>query len=470
MLTTVTRQISNLGAALSKLYPQSPRPLALPPPGSDLAPVIGAYGPPVIGYSLNVLHDTLGFGREQMARFGSITWLGILGRKAVMVSGPELTEELLLDRNHDFSAAGGYGYLIGPFFKDGLLLREFDDHLYHRRIMQKAFTMPRLNAYLDLSNPHVERAVGDWQPSARFRTFSEVKKVLLDIAAEVFMGTELGPEADRLKRAFEDAVAGGQAIIRAEVPGGLWARGLAGRRTLETYFRHELPAKRSGTGTDLFSALCHVESDEGHSFTDDDIVNHMIFLMMAAHDTTTVTATMMLYHLAKRPYWQERLRTESQNLGKQSLTFEDLKSLPSLDLVFKETLRMSAPVGQNARAAVRDTQLGGYFIPEGTLVVAVPYMSMRMHPWRHPDDFDPERFTEERHEDKAHRFLWAPFGGGAHKCIGQYFGGMQAKSIVHQMLLHFRFSVPSGYEPTFGWATGPTPTDDVPIRLERISS
>ncbi|WP_018161621.1 cytochrome P450 [Smaragdicoccus niigatensis] len=431
---------------------------------------MGSYGPPLIGYSLNALVDPLGFSRELFQREGDIAWFGVLGRKVVGFGSPELTEQLLLDRNHDFSAKGGYGFLIGPFFKDGLLLRDFDDHIYHRRIMQKAFTRPRLEGYLALANPRIEQAVRNWQPNASFNVFPEVKTVLLDIAAEVFMGTELGPEATRLKDAFEDAVHGGQAMIRADVPGGIWARGLAGRRLLEKYFRRDMPAKRAGTGTDLFSALCHIQSDEGHTFTDDDVVDHMIFLMMAAHDTTTVTTTMVLYHLAKYPEWQDRLRAESQALGKQTLDFDDLSQLPSLELVFKETLRLYAPVGQHARQAVRDTEIGGRFIPKGTIVIASPYAGMRMAPWIDPDEFDPERFTEERHEDDAHRFAWAPFGGGAHKCIGQYFGGLQVKSIVHQLLLDFRVSIADGYEPELGWATGPTPIDGMPVRLERLES
>ncbi len=47
--------------------------------------------------------------------------------------------------------------------------------------------------------------------------------------------------------------------------------------------------------------LCHAESDEGHRFSDEDVVNHMIFVLMAAHDTSTITMTQMAYHMAKAP-------------------------------------------------------------------------------------------------------------------------------------------------------------------------
>ncbi len=71
----------------------------------------------------------------------------------------------------------------------------------------------------------------------------------------------------------------------------------------------------------------------------------MIFTMMAAHDTSTITVAMMGYYLARHPEWQERLREESRALGKPTIGYDDLEALPSMDLAFKETLRMNAPVG-----------------------------------------------------------------------------------------------------------------------------
>ncbi|MDT7565929.1 MAG: hypothetical protein QOG76_4553, partial [Pseudonocardiales bacterium] len=74
----------------------------------------------------------------------------------------------------------------------------------------------------------------------------------------------------------------------------------------------------------------------------------------------------------------------------------------------------------------------------------------------------------DRREDKVHRYAWAPFGGGAHKCIGLHFGGMEVKAIMYQLLLRFRWSVPAGYEPPIGYGTGPMPIDGLPLRLERL--
>jgi cytochrome P450 len=471
MISAVVRRAKSAGIRLTELYPAPARPLADPPPGSGLKPVMGDSGPPIVGHTLGVLIDPLDGARRSFDRYGLVLWQGLLGRQIVMVGGPDATEAVLLDRDKAFSAEKGYGYLIGPFFRGGMLLRDFEEHLYHRRIMQQAFTRQRLIGYLALTTPAIQRGLDDWKPGKQFLLYSSAKQLLLGLATEVFMGTDLGPEARRLERAFEDAVQGGQAVVRANVPGGTWARGLRGRHVLKRHFRRALPAKRAGDGTDLFSVLCRTTSDDGHTFTDDDIVNHMIFVMMAAHDTSTIAVSMMAYLLGKHPEWQDRLRAESQALGKATLDYDDLERLPSLDLVFKETLRMYAPVGQEVRETVKDTDVLGHYIPANTTVIIGAYPSMRMKEWwPNPDVFDPERFAEHRREDKVHRFAWSPFGGGAHKCIGLYFGGMTVKAIMHQMLLRYRWTVPADYKVALGWGTGPTPTDGMPIHLERLTA
>ena len=94
----------------------------------------------------------------------------------------------------------------------------------------------------------------------------------------------------------------------------------------------------------------------------------MIFLMMAAHDTSTITATAMAFYFAKHPEWQARAREESLALGTSQPTIEQLDSLTTLDLVFKEAMRLVAPVPALVRRTTADTALLGRFIPKGTIV------------------------------------------------------------------------------------------------------
>jgi cytochrome P450 len=460
----------DVAASLTERLHSGPRALADPPPGSGLKPVMGEAGPPVVGRSLTILADTIGFARRCHEQFGPVSWGDVFGTRLVLVLGPDAIEEVLTNRDKAFSNKEGWDYLIGRFFDRGVMLMDFEEHRHHRRIMQQAFKRDRLVSYLDAMNPAIERGIGKWPAHGEFELHTHAKELTLDIATEVFVGDELGAKADRLNKAFVDTVVGGQAVIRADVPGGKWHRGLESRRLLEEYFRSQIPAKRAGDGEDLFSVLCHSESEEGDRFSDEDIVNHMIFVLMAAHDTSTITLSMMGYYLAKNPEWQERLRAESAALGKPVIGYDDLEDLPSIDLVMKETLRMCAPVGMIARQAIKDTEIQGHFVPSGTRMMLGLYPTQRMEPWwQDPDVFDPERFTEERQEDASHKYAWMPFGGNVHKCIGMHFGGMEVKAILHQLLLRNSWSVPSGYEPPMDYGTGPFPADGLPIKLESLT-
>src|SRR3954468_11591511 len=458
-------------AAVARRMPDTPsRPLAPPPPGSGLKPVMGTAGLPLIGNSLEIAGDNLWLARDQMERFGELSWTYAFGITTVSVLGPEAIGEVLANRDKAFSNEQGWSYFIGEFFHRGVMLMDFEEHRLHRRIMQQAFKHERLVAYLKGMNPAIARGIDHWGDEPELRVYTAAKKLTLDVATEVFVGDELGARADELNEAFVNAVVGGAALIRADVPGGRWRRGLRGRRLLEDYFRAQIPAKRAGAGDDLFSVLCHAETEDGQRFTDDDVVNHMIFTMMAAHDTSTITLAMMGYQLAKHTKWQDRVRDQSRALGKDAIGYDDLDALPALDLVFKETLRLNAPVGVLARQAVRDTEIDGRYIPKGTRVMLGLYQTMRMEPWwNDPDRFDPERFTAERAEDQSHKYAWIPFGGNVHKCIGMHFGAMEVKAIMHQLLLRNSLHVQPAYEPPMDYGTGPFPADGLPIELRPLS-
>ena len=233
----------------------------------------------------------------------------------------------------------------------------------------------------------------------------------------------------------------GTSIIRKPVPGTPWARGLKARAFLEDFFRSHLPAKRRDGGDDLFAQLCRAQSEDGDEFSDDDIVNHMIFLLMAAHDTTTITMSSMAYHLAKNPEWQERARAESVAAG--DLDYDGVLGLDVLDRVMKESMRLCSPVPSLPRVAVRDTEIAGYHIPAGSFVTVSPYMNHYLPElWPDPTRFDPDRFAPDRREDRSHRLAFEPFGAGVHKCIGMHFAGMQVRAIFHELLRSYRWSVP----------------------------
>ncbi|MBA3979303.1 MAG: cytochrome P450 [Alcanivorax sp.] len=443
-------------------------PYAPAPAGSGLKPIPGDAGPPVVGYTLQLMRDPLKVGRERFERYGAISWASAFGLRMVSMVGPDANEFVLRNKGDLFSNHQGWDYFIGKFFHRGIMLLDFDEHRWHRKIMQQAFKTDVLRDYIVRMGPGITRAMGQWQESDRFMAFPAIKQMTLDLATDVFMGQKLGGEADAINKAFVDTVRAGTALVRFNLPGGRWSKGLRGRRVLEDFFRRELPNKRNSEASDLFSVLCRAETEEGESFTDDDVVNHMIFLMMAAHDTTTITLCNLIYWLARHPQWQQRIREESLALGKTQLDYDDLQQMESASLAMKEALRLCAPVPSIPRRTVRDTEFNGYYIPAGTLVSLSPFFTHFMPEyWKDPDNFDPERFAEDRREDKVHPYAWVPFGGGAHKCIGLHFAELQVKAVLHQLVQQFEWSVDPDYRMPLDMTSLPVPKDKLPIRLRR---
>lgn len=451
---------------LSRRWPV--RELAAPPQGSGLSPVLGDAGPPLIGHTLDAMRFGTEYGLRRFDRYGPVWWASAFGKRIVTATGADATQAVLVNKDKAFSQEG-WKFFIERFFPRGLMLLDFEEHHTHRRIMQQAFTRERLNGYVDTLAPQVRAGVAAWSGHPRQRLYWALKRLTLDVASHVFMGMDSGEDAGAINRAFVDTVRAGTAVIRRPVPGGRWKAGLDGRKLLERYFEARLPAKRESDDADLFSALCHATTEDGERFSDADVINHMIFLMMAAHDTSTITSTAAAYYLAKHPHWQERAREESQRLGADLPDASALDELHTLDLVIKESLRLVAPVPSLPRLAVKDTDILGRYIPKGTLVNAAPSVN-HFDPahWSDPHSFDPERFAEGRREDKSHRFAWMPFGGGAHKCIGMHFGMFEVKALLHEMLLRYRWTVPSDYRVRWDYVSLPVPVDGLPVTLRPL--
>lgn len=106
------------------------------------------------------------------------------------------------------------------------------------------------------------------------------------------------------------------------------------------------------------------------------------------------------------------------------ITEPDLLSLPYLQSIIKESLRLHPPnpLMLPHRASTR-VKIRGYDIPKGTNVhVNVWAMARDQTTWKSPTEFRPERFLEEDVEVKGHDFRLLPFGAGRRICLGAQLG------------------------------------------------
>ena len=244
------------------------------------------------------------------------------------------------------------------------------------------------------------------------------------------------------------------------------ARGVKGRQRIVAYFSQQIPIRREKGGDDLFSQLCRATHDDGALLSTQDIVDHMSFLMMAAHDTLTSSLTSFVGELAANPGWQRKLRDEINALDVAPgapIPFEALDAMPLTEMAFKEAMRKKPPVPSIPRRATRDFSFRGYDIPAGTMVGINPLFTHHMASvWPDPETFDPLRFTDEATRAR-HRFAWVQFGGGAHMCLGLHFAYMQAKCFARHFLQNLEVALPSGYQSQ--WLMWPIPKPNDGLRV-----
>ena len=445
-------------------------------PCVDTGPVSGIAAPrrrgtPIVGATLEYLRDPLQMMRRQYDGYGPVSEITFLGGESTMLLGPDACGIALRNADKAFANGPGWNQLIGPFFDRGLMLLDFEEHHRHRLLMQQAFTLPHLRSYAAALGPAVASGLDAWSPGGAVKVFPALKQLTLDLATQVFMGGAAladDHELERVNEAFMACVQAATAIVRLPVPHTRWGDALAGRRLLEEFLGRHLAAKRASGRDDLFSVLCALRDEDGQGLSDRDVVNHMIFLLMAAHDTSTITVTTMMRHLGAHPEWRERLREEAAHLP-ESPALEELDALESFDLVMKECLRLVPPVPVVMRRTVKETEVLGFHVPADRLVSVMLHLGHHMPEyWPDPERFDPERFSPGRREDKVHRHAWEPFGGGVHKCLGMAFAGIEVKLVVHQLLRRFDWSVPPGYRDRLNYHGLPFPQDGLPVDLRLL--
>ena len=185
----------------------------------------------------------------------------------------------------------------------------------------------------------------------------------------------------------------------------------------------------------------------------------MIFLLLAAHDTTTITLTNSIYSLSQNVDFRNDLIKEANEVNHSDIS--SLKNGLVGESIFKEAMRYYPPVPFSIRHVVRDTEIQSYPLKAGTYVTISPLL---LHHddryWDNPDTFDPYRFIDPKYHNKA----YFPFAGGAHTCLGKFFASYLFKNVVYKLVDNFQ-EISTNEELKINPAPIPNPRKDVKIQV-----
>lgn len=438
---------------------------------SDISHIPGDNGLPFLGYTYSYLTDLHGFLDRKYAKYGPVFKVRSPLLDAVFLLGPEANRLVFQNEDKIFSNFLAWDPTFRHLFDNNLLERDFVDHKKQRKILQQAFKRPAIEGHMAIMNPALSQGLEQWKSGKPIKTLDHIKKLLLNTGAEVFLGLSIGRETDRINKAFVDIVAAtADPFRRREIWFSPYAKGIRASKLLCKYIMKNIPDRRVSGGRDIFSALCQLKDDDGNHLTDEAIRSHIIFVLFAAHDTSTSTLSSALYEIASNPNWQEELRQEILDLNKSEVEFDDIDRLPKTGWTLKEAMRMYPPLTMMPRYSLKEFEFKGHRIPANTHVVTSSLFTHYMpEHWSNPRTFDPLRFSPERAEDKRGFYQFIPFGGGAHKCLGLHFADVQGKMFLFHLLKRFKVSKSVSMR-RYKYNNLPLtfPTDGLPLRFDRL--
>lgn len=436
-----------------------------------LAHIPGDDGLPVLGRTIEVVRDLLAVSQQHVRDYGPVSRIRLLGQGGLLVTGADLYQRIFQDAEQNFSAEKGYDKQLGAFYPRGLVLMDFDEHRANRRLMQGAFKVAALQRYLQMMQPLIAKHVKAWAEQPHFVFYPRIKQLLLEIGARCFLGiADMGQEAARVNRLFLDLNGGLISLLRLELPFGAYARARRARRQLEQWFEAMIAERRGrDDGEDVLSHMCRETDEQGQPYPVKAIVDHVIFLLFAAHDTSTSALSHLAMYLGRDAALQQRLREHLAIFGAGPLVHADIGRMDFAEQCFHESMRLHPPVPMMMRRTIRDIEIDGMRVPAHT-VLHMPTMINQRDPrwWTDPERFDPDRLAPPRSEQRRHPMCFHPFGSGAHKCIGMHFADLVVKAFLHQFVQSYRFAAPAGYAPRLDWVPLPKPADGVPLTLQSL--
>ncbi|KAL4802612.1 cytochrome P450 [Aspergillus unguis] len=219
-------------------------------------------------------------------------------------------------------------------------------------------------------------------------------------------------------------------------------------------------------------------------FTDDELVDQMLTFLAAGHETTASALTWTCYLLTLHPEVQTQLREEIRSAIPSSthpITHSDLESLPLLNGVCQEVLRLYPTVPATVRESVRDTTVAGKHIPKGTKLVLCPYAINRSPEFwgSNGDEFIPERWVDTNPETGERsvnnnggagtNYAQITFLHGQRSCIGKDFARAELRCAVAGVVGAFEFAMQDPkQEIHIAGAVTTKPVEGMHLRMRRV--
>lgn len=421
-------------------------------------PVPYEKGMPLIGLLPEFVNNSLECFARLAREYEGLVEFNLAGLNVALISDTEIAHQILVKEIQNFRKSDRDALIMGRVLGRGLVTNtDFAHHKAQRKLVQPGFHFRRIQSYAETMSCYSSLYVKNINSGVRDISDDMFKLTMYIVCKTLFSVDmqEMADEADKIGQTIKvvqdciDTQFNQVIDLPNWFPSPSNIKLNKARKDLNEMMLKMINSRRVESQSadpsaepkhlDMMSMLLDAKYEDGSSMSDQLIMDELITLFFAGHETTSNALTWSMYLLSEHPVIQEKLHQELDNaLGIRDAEFSDLENLPYTEMVIKEAMRLLPPAWTlNARQANNEIRIGKYLLPKDKIVFISPYANHRNpHYFPKPDEFDPERFSAENEKDIP-KHAYIPFGSGPRVCIGQSFAMMEAKLILATFLNRF---------------------------------
>jgi len=380
--------------------------------------------PPGPQEKYRVSDDLLEWMGRQFETFGDIYQASVYGTSVYAIRNIEFAHRVLVENWQNYvkgQAIRRVALLLG----NGLMVSKGNVWKRQRRMIQPTFNHESIGRSAKLITAVNTKLLSRWQLAAEKNESVNVTRDVSGMALEVVLRFILGEDYELVGFHF-DLLSQEQA---RNVEFAMSFRAL-GKIILQVIERRR---KDAVICPDALGMLMQAQDPEsGQLMQNGQLIDEVLTMIVAGHETTASTLNWAWYLISQHPEVDQKLSDELDTLTSCS-ELVDLPKFPYTRQIIDETMRLYPAGWLLTRKALRNDQLGEYFVPAGTEIYVPPYFIQR-HPdlWEEPDRFNPDRFRPDNAK-RRHRLATIPFSTGPRNCIGEHFARMEMQ--VHLMTI-----------------------------------
>ena len=413
-------------------------------------------------------------------QFFSTRWLA---RRVFICNSPDTVSQAFIALHESFQRkTPQMRHALSPLLGDGLFISDGDLWRRRRRIVAPIVHASRLALFAPTMVEAAAETAARWTalPSgAPIDALREMATLTAEIICRTIFGPRLGAEhATEIVAAFsayQRQVSQLDLTYMLGLPD--WvprfqspAVHRAAKRidhVLDSIIRR-CEERLAGGEQSMIGMLIEARDPEtGEALDREALRNEAAVIFMAGHETTANSLAWTWFLLSQAPEVEERLHAElAEVLDGRLPRLDDVPRLVYTRAIFEEAIRLYPPVPLLGRQALHEEQIRNRTIPQGSLLIVIPWLLHRHRRWwDQPDHFIPERFLPEN-AARRERYSYIPFSVGPRVCAGQAFGLTEAILCLATLAQRARLRLAPGavVEPTCRLTL--RPGDSLPMQVE----